>query len=57
MKWILILFMSNGGNGAAIDHIAFDDETSCHTAAVTITQAFSYRPAVQALCVPESGEN
>ena len=50
MKFVLILFMSNAGNGVAIDHIPFQSLALCE-AALNAVQSDS-RPIIKGYCVP-----
>lgn len=50
IKYVLILFMNNGGNGAAIDHIVFPGRDLCVQAALMLEQ--KSWPEIIAKCVP-----
>ena len=52
MAWVLILFMVNGGQGAAIDHIGFGDERTCMAALAHAEM--DGRPEIWGFCAPRS---
>lgn len=50
VKWILVIFMSNGPQGVAIDHIPMLSEEACREAAHHLTTNGG-RPAISSTCI------
>lgn len=52
MKWVLIVWMTTGGGGAAIDHVPFDSEVKCVAALKAALEEKAWATSMHGVCVP-----
>lgn len=52
MKWVLIVWMTTGGGGAAIDHVPFDTEVKCVAALKAALEEKAWALSMHGVCVP-----